>query len=75
MIEGFFLDRVDVGGDDLPIDAGDELPFLVFADAADAELSRRNLTAMGTEEAIDLASFEAAPEHRLFDHPNSPDLI
>lgn len=67
MIEGFFLDRVDVGSDDLPVDVGDQPALTIFPYAADADLGGRDVAAVGAEETLDLPLIQDPPEHRLSD--------
>jgi hypothetical protein len=75
MVKRFFLDRVDVGSDDLPVDVGDQLALAIFTYAADADLGGRDATTVGTEETLDAPLLQDAPKHGLFDHPNSPDFM
>jgi hypothetical protein len=66
MEQGFFLDRVDVLGDDLVIDETVEDAVAVFTNRADAALPVGNQTTVTAQAAKNLATLFLLLEHGLF---------
>jgi hypothetical protein len=58
VIEGFFLDGIDIQGDGVPVFGGDEGPGIIQAHHANPQFSRGDFAFDGTEAAFDAALFE-----------------
>jgi len=68
VVERFFLDGVDVLGNEFSIGMGIENTAFIFPDVADTKFSIGNPTMVATQEAGNLIAFHFFIKHRFFKH-------
>ncbi len=72
VIERFFLDGVDVLGNEFSIGMGIEITAFIFPDVADTEFPIGNPTMVAAQEAGNLIAFHFFIKHRFFEQSLSP---
>jgi hypothetical protein len=60
MVKGFFLDGIDIGGDNLAVSMCVQAAFAVLANAADAEFGIRDAAVMMTQIAVHFLIIQSA---------------
>jgi hypothetical protein len=71
MVEGLFLDGIDVGSNNLSVGISVQLALDVLPDAADAEFGVGNSTLVIAQQTMDHRPIDGFIEHGVFKHVDS----